>query len=73
MKSFALLCKRTGELVEAHPIGILDFINGSIIQEMGVFMCRHSGWLIYHPDTGLWRYFMNKEFVSDRFENLGEI
>lgn len=78
MKPHVLLCKRTGNLVCGYRICFVDdctFLSDreTPFKDYSIILAKPDGWLIEHPETGPFKYYMNGEWVESNFENLGEL
>ena len=76
MKAYALLCKRTANIMEGHEICF--FRNSGMIEtdtpySIGLSVFKCDGWIIYHPETGPFSYYFSLEGVEQFFEILGEL
>ncbi len=78
MKTFLLMSKATGELVEGKRVWFCDFPNGLSIDGFVLhweFWKNPDGWIVTAPKkyfAGLWVY-VTSEHVEREFEVIGEV
>lgn len=71
-----LLHKATCEILEGVRVSFFDKCQEEIVAGSHVVQLQaieHDGWLLWHPRTGPFSYFMNREFVEKDFIELGDL
>ncbi len=80
--SFVLLNKKNGQLVEGYRVSMFDKpdfewssdIAPSPVYRLSVGIHEHDGWIIQVPkEICPFPIWMNRQFVDQHFENLGEL
>jgi hypothetical protein len=67
--TYVLMCKRTANLLVGHRVGFID--NGFTPPEF--YVVTHDGWIVNSLSAGPFLFYMNREWVEENFEVLGEL
>ena len=76
IKSFVLMCRRTGNMVEGWRIALIDYRSKDWSLDIGLTVIDNDnpdGWILYHPQNSEFKLFFNRKWVDKEFENLGEL
>lgn len=75
MKTFILMCKNTGKLVEGYRVCFFDKTDTRPIlnDKYRIAVLKCDGWLLGNPAVGPLFWFFNEPGVAENFENLGEL
>lgn len=72
-----LLHKKTGNIFEGHRVALYD--NGIRVDDkewgyrVSLDVYDHDGWILNNPKVSQLFWFMNRKFVEEDFEDLGNL